>query len=95
MMLTHLVDANEGYRLSLREIGDFLTAKNPRFHASESGVITRMGVPHKVAYRIPQLREFVRLIAKTEDRMNVAHLYKFIRERVDEAKLRGESASRI
>lgn len=77
------VDAEEAYRLSVREIDDFLTGKNPRIHTCDEGTIRRMGVPHKVIYSIPQIKSFIRLIAETEVRINVTHLHEDLQKRLE------------
>jgi len=82
MMRDRHVDADEGYKLSVREIDDFLTARHPRFHTSDTGTIRRLGVPCKVIYRIPQAKAFLRLIAATENRIDVKHLHDFLERRV-------------
>jgi predicted nucleotidyltransferase len=81
IMREHRVDAAKAYDLSLQEIGDFLTAGHPRFHLSDAGRTKRLGVPFQVIYRIPDAKNFVRLIAATESRTDVKHLHRFIEER--------------
>lgn len=83
IMRDHHVGKTEGYSLSLQEISDFLTAKNPRFHSSDSGTIKRLGVPYKLIYCIPRVKTFVRLIEETEDQVDVTHLHESIQKRLD------------
>jgi len=80
------VDKNEGYRLSVREIDEFLIGTNSRFHTCDSGRITRLGVPYKVIYSIPNIKSFVRLIAATEDRLDVSHLHEELERRLRRSK---------
>lgn len=94
MMRQHRVDKYKGYALSLAEIGDFLTAKNPRFHASDAGTIRRLDVPYKLIYRLPDANTFVRLIAATEDQIDVKHLHQFIQERVSRSNPTGNRPHR-
>ena len=77
------VDAAQAYRLSVREIDEFLTGKNPRIHTCDEGTIRRMGVPYKVIYSIPRIKSFVRLIAETEGRINVTHLHDELEKRLE------------
>jgi len=43
---------------------------------------SRLGVPYKVIYSIPNLKSFVRMIAATEDRMDVRHLHEDLKRRL-------------
>jgi predicted nucleotidyltransferase len=81
IMRRHDVNVETAYKMSLQEIGDFLTAKHPVSIPQDEGTIRRMGVPYKVVYRIPQIKKFVRLIAATEDQISVRHLHEFIADR--------------
>jgi predicted nucleotidyltransferase len=76
------VDAEQGYRMTVREIDDFITGKHPRIHTSDEGTIRRLGVPYKVIYAIPQIKSFVRLIAETDDRINVTFLHEELYRRL-------------
>ena len=66
----------------MREIDDFLTARHPRFHTSDTGTIRRLGVPYKVVYRLPQAKAFLRLLTATENRIGVKHLHNFLEKRL-------------
>jgi hypothetical protein len=87
LMRDHCVGADEAYELSLEEIGDFLTAKHPRFHISDGGTIKRFRVPHRVIYRLPDAKEFSRLLSATESQIDVRHLHEFIQKRVPTSEL--------
>jgi predicted nucleotidyltransferase len=82
IMREHRVDQHKGYEMSLAEVGDFLTAKNSRFHPSDVGTIKRLSVPYKVIYCLPDAKKFLRLLAATEDQVGVKHLHEFIQKRV-------------
>jgi predicted nucleotidyltransferase len=88
MMRERHVDADGGYKLSVREIDDFLTARHPRFHTSDTGTIRRLGVPYKVLYRLPQAKAFLRLLTTTENRIGVKHLHDFLEKQLRSSSFR-------
>jgi hypothetical protein len=53
---------------------------------SDEGAIRRLVVPFKVIYSLPQTKSFVRLIAETEDRVDVTHLHEELYRRLAKRK---------
>ena len=72
-MRRHKVDRRGGYDRAITEVSRFLTNRSKYFHDSDADNIKR-SFPYRGIYKMPKLRQYVRLVDKTADWPTVEHL---------------------